>query len=300
MGVRCRGCSHAAGGTSTAGCAGAVGQVAGASTCDANTTTKPIKQVTFASASWTYITDDGFDDFTFDNIDDDGSPRVRQHSKRRLGPPPPAKSSVVSMIIAHKRATNWITGQLCYDLPEARIVGHSGRCAQYEVDPDDNDDVEFFLDQNLLEKTFKYSTYKPIAFWDSTGVYYLSPHNADEVVFDSREDGLQNLAAYWGAYYHMGEVPPKPVAGASTSVVVGIARGGRGFEWIVDSGAGIHMANKDECKELGLPFNPCSPFPISGVGGEYIGGVRNGRTMQRDWYHAQGLDYRFTLQFAFS
>ena len=242
----------------------------GASACDANTTTKPIKQVTFASASWTYITDDGFDDFTFDNIDDDGSPRVRQHSKRRLGPPPPAKSSVVSMIIAHKRATDWITGQLCYDLPEARIVGHSGRCAQYEVDPDDNDDVEFFLDQNLLEKTFKYSTYKPIAFWDSTGVYYLNPHTTQDVIFDSRDDGLQKLAVFWGMYYHIGEVPMKPVTGASASVVAGVARQGRGLEWVVDSGAGVHVANQDECKDLGLSFTPCSPLPITGVGGDKL------------------------------
>ena len=47
------------------------------------------------------IVDDGDDDFTFDNLNADGTPAVRQISKARVGPPPFARSNVVSMIIAH-------------------------------------------------------------------------------------------------------------------------------------------------------------------------------------------------------
>ena len=50
--------------------------------------TKPIKIVKFSDqVEWKFVVDDGDDDFTFDNIDADGMPIVRQYHGPRAGPP---------------------------------------------------------------------------------------------------------------------------------------------------------------------------------------------------------------------
>ena len=69
------------------------------------------------------------------------------------------------------------------------------------------------------------------------------------MVCDPHDEGVQNLAARWQHFYHVGIVPPKPVGGVvSTRGKVGRAANGQVIEWVVDSGAGLHMANEAECK----------------------------------------------------
>ena len=89
---------------------------------------RPIKQVGFAAISdWYEIQDDGFDDFTFDNFNGDGTPRVSQPSGRRIGPPARKLSSTAASLWAQLRAVYWVTGGIHPDLPDARTIGHSGR-----------------------------------------------------------------------------------------------------------------------------------------------------------------------------
>ena len=72
---------------------------------------KPVKQVRFAcKADWIQVQDRGYDHYTFDNIDDNGNPKVRQEAKQREGPPPRKKSSTAEAILAHKRAADWVLG----------------------------------------------------------------------------------------------------------------------------------------------------------------------------------------------
>ena len=98
--------------------AGAVTGKAGADT--SQVIAKPVKQVRFAAMSdWYEIVDSGFDDFTFDNKNADGTPCVRQPSKQRVGLPPPLRSSAAAMINAHKRACDWVCGGVRHDLPDA-------------------------------------------------------------------------------------------------------------------------------------------------------------------------------------
>ena len=83
------------------------GHVATSSTGDhaAEVISKPIKQVRFAAMSdWYEIQDDGFDDFTFDNVNADGTPRVSQPSRRRIEPPARKLSSTAASLWAQYRA----------------------------------------------------------------------------------------------------------------------------------------------------------------------------------------------------
>ena len=48
---------------------------------------------------------------------------------------------------------------------------------------------------------------------------------------------------------------------------VGAARGQRGLTWTVDSGAGLHMANKHEVKDAGFSVEPVDDYFVQGVGG---------------------------------
>ena len=119
-----------------------------------------VKQVKFAAtAELCEIVDSGDDDYTFDNFDENGVRRVKQFSKKRLGPPPRRTSSAAATIWAHFRATNWVTGGRC-DLPEAHIIGHSGRCPQFAVGPDGEDDVLFVMDQEVLARPYSDYTFK--------------------------------------------------------------------------------------------------------------------------------------------
>ena len=154
-------------------------------------TLKAVKQVTFASTAELFeIADDGLDDFTLDNIDENGRPKVCTPSKQTLGPPPRRTSSTVATIWAHHRAVLWVTGGLLHDLPDARIIGHSGRRVQYAVDPDDNLDVEFVLDQDELAQTFPNYSFKELATWDAESVCYLDDDcdGTFHIVCDSREE----------------------------------------------------------------------------------------------------------------
>ena len=233
-------------------------------------THKPVKQVTFATTAEQFsIEDDGNDDYTFDNVDESGRPRVCTPSKQRLGPPPRRTSSTVATIWAHHRAILWVTGGLIHDLPEARIIGHSGRQAQFAVDPDDNLDVEFVLEQDELAQNFPNYSFKELAIWDAESVCYLDDDSDGvfHIVCDSPEEGLQNLSTRWHTYYHCGEVPSKPVVGASTNHgLAGAAARGKIIEWIVDSGAGMELANKHVARDVGAPIRPDTNVVI-GVGG---------------------------------
>ena len=121
--------------------------------CGAGTTADnimPEKRVRFhADPEVIEIVDDGDDEFTFDNLNADGTPAVKQVSKARVGPPPFARSHIVDMILAHKRACDWVSGGL-RQLPEARMIGHQGRRPYWVVDPEDTDDVPFELDMEIL------------------------------------------------------------------------------------------------------------------------------------------------------
>ena len=135
---------------------------------------------------------------------------------------------------------------------------------------DDDDDVEFELDRDVLDKPFKNYALKSLAIWDMESVYYVdndSDHNAF-MVWEPRIDGIQSLATKWQHYYHVGDVPPEPRGGAgSTQVKVGRAHKGQNGEWIMDSGAGVHMINEAECKAMGTELFKISPFPVGVVGG---------------------------------
>ena len=75
-----------------------------------------------------------------------------------------------------------------------------------------------------------------------------------------------NLANRWDHFHHVGVVPTRPVAGSGTSMAaVGAARGQRGLTWTVDSGAGLHMANKHEVKDAGFSLELVDDYFVQGV-----------------------------------
>ena len=262
---------------------------------------KPIKQVRFAAmADWYEIQDDGFDDFTFDNFNADGTPRVSQHNGRRIGPPARKLSSTAATLWAQYKALLWITGGVDLNLPDARIIGHSGRQFQIEIDPDDEGDVPFWLDQDVLNKPFNNYTFRRLAIWEAETVCYLDS-DADcimHLVCQPHDEGLDVLASRWHEFCHTGLVPPEPVAGDVTSMArAGTAKFQPGLEWTVDSGAGLYMANISECKSLDMPLHPVPPFLVSGVGGEQI--IEEKATISLQEFgisiHAAALDSPFNL-----
>ena len=264
---------HKPGGQTATGGVDPTGQGPGTSTravAEVPGITKPIKQTRFAEEEWFYIEGDELDEYTFDNTWADGSRKVCQFSKQRVGPPPRRESSIAASIWAHRRAVAWVTGGICRDLPSARTIEHDGRLPSFSVDPDDDEDFEFRLDQDILNQDVPDYTLKNLAIWDDTSVCYLDETGDGDLIMvcDSRQDGLQNLETLWPLYHHIGNVPPRPVAGASTSMArAGAAFGQRGLTWTVDSGAAVHMANEHEVKAFGAPTQPIDDFYVHGIGG---------------------------------
>ena len=233
---------------------------------------RPVKQTRFATiAEWYSIEDDEFTEFTFDNTWPDGTPKVRNISKRREGPPPRSRSSIAESIWAHRRAVEWVTGGIRDDLQHARSICHVGRVPVYEDYPDNELDIEFYMDQDILNKTFDMYSLKDLVVWDRTEVYYIDwdADNMQFVVHDPRDHGIAKLATRWTQCYHVGDVPAKPVAGdVACNALVGQAGWDKGLTWIVDSGASLHLANIHECKANGVTLRENDEAVITrGVGG---------------------------------
>ena len=103
------------------------------------------------------------------------------------------------------------------------------------------------MDQEILNQSFPNYTLKDLAVWDDATVCYLDVDVDYDtiVVCEPRNEGVQRLANRWDHFHHVGVVPTRPIAGSGTSMAtVGAARGQCGLAWTVDSGAGLHMANK--------------------------------------------------------
>ena len=124
--------------------------------------TKPIKIIKLSDqVEWKFIVDDGDDDFTFDNVDADGMPIVRQYHGPRAGPPQPKVLPQVASLWAHQRAIAWITGGTT-PLPPANIIGHSGRQYQLATDPDDEGYIPFIMNPEMLNKRFDNSSMRSL------------------------------------------------------------------------------------------------------------------------------------------
>ena len=146
------------------------------------------------------LVDSGFDDFTFNNVDADGQPAVRQQSRAKETPPQKFNNSIEDELWAHHRAVDSITGGTrTYSWGPVRKLTHNGRIPIYEVDPDDNDDIEFELDATaaMSKPGYQFYSLRLMARWDSEMVYYLYLNEDFEVIYCSepRDDGFMTLAS---------------------------------------------------------------------------------------------------------
>ena len=88
-----------------------------------------VRQVRFSPVVDVYdIEDDGFDHFTFDNVDADGFPAVRQQSRARQTPNYSVEKNIEAELWAHWNAVAWITGGIRdFSSWIPRRLTHNGR-----------------------------------------------------------------------------------------------------------------------------------------------------------------------------
>ena len=129
-----------------------------------------------------------------------------------------------------------------------RRRGHvDGRRAGDEKYDENDEDVEFCLDPDAISMPAPAHpvTYKPRAHWTKDDVHYVDDALGDTIVLCIPVvDGISILGGErWSNYYHTGVVPARPHASVNTGMA-GSAKNVIKIEWIVDSGAGCHIASK--------------------------------------------------------
>ena len=138
---------------------------------------KPIKRVQFAPMCDLYeFEGDENDEYTFDNVWDDGSPRVRQSRPpgRPVGPlemPNRRSDNVKAEVMAHHKAVQWITGGW---VPLARSIIFQGRRNYFDPDDVDDSDEIFTLEYDQEKaKSFVNYTLDTLVVWGEDFAWYL-------------------------------------------------------------------------------------------------------------------------------
>ena len=234
------------------------------------------QELRFADTAELFLLEEsGCDEYTFDNYWDDGTPRV---CHRRSDPRPYVSGPIPrSQVIAHKRAVQLFAG-LPVPVPPPRAVVFDGRRPNYEEYPEvyyENDfDDEDPIDVDLSNVNYEFYTHKPLAIWVDGEV--TTEDELGLVTTWDRTYGLWQLRETWQQYYHVGDVPPMRVAedpvGASTdrtpAAPATSRRRGYVIEWIVDSGAGLHIISMPNHRRGGFRSVPYrTPLCLEGVGG---------------------------------
>ena len=100
------------------------------------------KELRFSNVHEIYeVVESGFDDYTFDNAWEDGTPKVSTTTRRHHRQQNTIKRcSLVTAIEAHYRAMAFAFGTMPSNLPVAHRVEHQGRIPVQYLD--DEDDVE--------------------------------------------------------------------------------------------------------------------------------------------------------------
>ena len=239
-----------------------------------------IKRVSFAQVGQLYeIHDSGMDEFTFDNKDPNGEPRVRQNRTpgRQIseeGIKAHLLRSAAAQAKAHHRAFRWISGETVA-LPPARILIYQGRRTYIDPEPIHDDDVPFVLKIPKTHADYVNYTTKSLAVWDQHAVYFhsINPETGDWRL-NKYERIKQNAAIKYfiqsdAEYHHIGCVPDELSGRASpTCTHAGTVTSKRIIQWIVDTGAAVHCIGRREAHEAHYRKKRVQcPLTLSGVGG---------------------------------
>ena len=216
----------------------------------------------------------GHDNYTFDNFDSQGAPRVSQtQGRRNVSLPYKTKCIPADTIWAHQRAVSLTLEGLMDDLPAARPITFRGRRPRYGqpyVD-DLNLDDEYSVEENPNTVDYVNVSYRPMAFWEEHVVYYQKfDLNSGRWVLrlTDRPVAERWTKKRWHGFCHSGMVP----ALKTPDVNVGSGRAATVkkkavVEWIVDSGAGVHLINAAQRRRSRFHTQPCPEFTVQGVGG---------------------------------
>ena len=220
------------------------------------------------------IYESGHDHFTFDNLNSDGTPRVSQTQCRRNTELPNIRKHVpADTIWAHHRAVSLALEGALVGLPAARGITFVGRRPRYTnpyVD-DLNLDDEYCVDEDPNTVNYINTSYRPMAFWDGRNVYYKKFDMKSRrwvVRMTDVSVALRWIKKRWNRFCHVGDVPSAATPGVNArGEAANMARRKVVVEWIVDSGAGVHLINTSKRRESRFQVRPCQPFEVQGVGG---------------------------------
>ena len=118
--------------------------------------------------------DDGEDEFTFDNVLPDGSPKVSQTQGRQYRAPPGRKyCPPVDTVWAHFKAVRLATDGTMYGLPPPGEINHQGRQPHFFTCPEDEVyDVPFAADISSDVNKQEFVSYNCMAYWTDTAVFF--------------------------------------------------------------------------------------------------------------------------------
>ena len=216
----------------------------------------------------------GHDNYTFDNFDSRGAPKVSQTQGRRNTNLPYRRKCVsADTIWAHQRAVSLALGGLLEDLPAARPItfrGRRPRFGQPYVD-DLNLDDDYSVEENPNTANYVNVSYRPMACWEDQVVYYQKfDLNSGKWVIrlTDRPVAERWSRKRWHGFCHAGLAPVL----TTPDVNVGSGRAATAkkkpvVEWIVDSGAGVHLINAAQRRLSRFRVQPCPEFTVQGVGG---------------------------------
>ena len=238
---------------------------------------KPIKEVKFSDkVVFVYIVDTGVDEYTFDNVWEDGTPRVRQ--RKPSVKPRVQRFTPSSEVLAHQWAVQ-LFGGMTFSLPPPRKLTFYGRQPIFEDYSEDEHDEVFdeleMIDIDLSDKKYSFYTHKPLAAWRNDEVTTIDGVGKETVTW-SRVDGLLGLDPVWAQYYHVGDVPLRGATGDAVDASVDCAlaapirlRPKFVTKWIVDTGASMHLMELSDYRKGGFGRESlATPVWVTGVGGQ--------------------------------
>ena len=220
------------------------------------------------------IYESGHDNFTFNNVNRDGTPRVSQtQCKRNTNLPSVRKRVPEDTIWAHNRAVLLALEGKLINMPAARPISFKGRRPYFGRPYLDNLDLddEYHVDENPNTADYVNVSYRPMAFWDGQSVYYKK-FDLSSGKWVVRMTDVQIAQRWsrkrWHSFCHAGLVLPATTFGVNArGEAVNMAKHRPIIEWIVDSGAGVHLINTSTRRGSRFPIRPCQEFEIQGVGG---------------------------------
>ena len=213
----------------------------------------------------------GHDDYTFDNVDSSGQPRVSQTQPKNRLPRPPrvARHAPTHAIWAHSRASEFANGGQGAMIQggNARTVIFAGRRPTFvDAGPDSEDmQIEFHAEQPA--RNYEYFSYKPMAFWTADSVFFFQEGDSFDKVSELPHD-VWKQRYEWNHFCHGGDVPGviSPPASGRRKIAGTTART-EVVEWCIDSGAALNVLLAGDCSRARFRTETCVDIPISGVGG---------------------------------